>query len=78
MGSWRLVCAGDRQERKHRHRDHLEVARPLGSSRRPAHVPPLMVHVARCEGSLSWPDPWCSHVTTYSNKPPATTATITP
>jgi hypothetical protein len=45
MGRCRLVCADDRQERKQRHPGHLEIRLFLGGNRRPAHVPPLMVHV---------------------------------
>ena len=60
----RLVCAVDRQERNQRHRDHLEVRLFLGANRRPAHVPPLMVRVARCQGSLTLTGPRCSYVTT--------------
>ena len=60
----RLVCAVDRQERKQRHRGHLEVRLFLGTNRRPAHVPPLMVQVARCQGSLTLTGPRCSYETT--------------
>ena len=82
MGRCRLLCADDRQERKQRHRDHLEVGLFLGSNRRPARVPPLLVHVARCQGSLSWPDLCVVILRRDKNKPPATTrrskiATIT-
>ena len=58
MRRCRLVCADYRQQRKQRHRDHLEVRLFLWSNRRPARVPPLLVHVARCQGfgGHSWPD----------------------
>jgi hypothetical protein len=56
MGRCRLACADDRQERKQRRRDHLEVRFFLASNRRPAHVPPLMAQAARCQGSLCWLD----------------------
>ena len=64
MGRCRLVRADDRQERSQRHRHHLEVRLFLGSNRRPAHVPSLMVQVARCQGSLTLTGPRCSYVTT--------------
>jgi hypothetical protein len=64
MGRCRLVCADDRQERKQRHRHHLEVRLFLGATRRPAHVPPLMVQVARCQGSLTLTGPRGSYVAT--------------
>ena len=52
----RLVRADDRQERKQRHPGHLEIRLFLGANRRPEHVPPLMVHVARCGDGHSEPD----------------------
>jgi hypothetical protein len=40
-----IVCADDHQERNQRHRDHLDARDALGLETRPAHAPPLMVHV---------------------------------
>ena len=82
MDRCRRVCADDRKQRRQRHRDHLEVRLFLGSNRRPAHVPLLLVHVARCQGSHSWPDLGVVMLRRDNNKPPATTrrskiATIT-
>ncbi len=47
MGRCRLVRADDRQQRKQRHRGHLEIRLFLGANRRPAHASSLTVHVAR-------------------------------
>ncbi len=40
-----IVCADDHQEHNQRHRDHLDGRDALGLEPRPAHAPPLMVHV---------------------------------